>query len=511
MSGQPRVPRVLSIAGTDPTGGAGIQADLKSIAANGGYGMAAVTALVAQNTRGVRSVHVPPAVFLAEQLDAVSDDVVIDAVKIGMLATAEIIDTVQTWLDTVRPPVVVFDPVMVATSGDRLLDRDAEQALRELCRRAHLLTPNIPELAILAGEPEAADWSAVVAQAGRVSADRGVQVLAKGGHLRGEHLPDALVDARGGRVEIIEFPGIRLATTNTHGTGCSLSSAVATRYASCGDWTTAIAESKRWLTESIRHGAELEVGSGHGPVSHFAGLWSRGGLDTRPTAAEVEADWWAHIREIRDGVDALPFVVGLGDGTIERDAFVWYLAQDALYLRDYSRVLAAASGLAPTADEQAFWARAAHGAIAAELQLHESWLSPEDLQRARPGDATTAYLDHLLACAARGDYRVLIAAVLPCFWMYHDVGARLHPLSHADHPYASWLDTYADQAFAASTREAIDIVMRAAAEAEPEVRTAMRAAFRLSAGHEHAFFAAPLSPSEHERVPAFAQAPSPGE
>lgn len=277
-------PRVLSIAGTDPTGGAGIHADLKSIAANGGYGMAAVTALVAQNTRGVRSVHVPPVAFLVEQLDAVSDDVRIDAVKIGMLGTAEVIDAVRAWLGRVRPAVVVLDPVMVATSGDRLLDADAEAALRELAGHASIVTPNLPELAILAGEARARDWPAALAQAARVSAARGVLVLAKGGHLAGPGSPDALVDGRGpGPARVTEFPGERIETTSTHGTGCSLSAALATRRVSAGEWPAAIAASKRWLTESIRHGAALEVGEGNGPISHFAGLWRRGLAD--PAAA----------------------------------------------------------------------------------------------------------------------------------------------------------------------------------------------------------------------------------
>src|SRR6478752_10601162 len=126
------VPRVLAIAGSDPSGGAGIQADLKSIAANGGYGMAAITALTAQNTQGVRAVHVPPAAFLTAQLDAISDDIGIDAVKIGMLGDAAVIDAVRVWLEKMRPAVVVLDPVMVATSGDRLLQESAETALRAL-------------------------------------------------------------------------------------------------------------------------------------------------------------------------------------------------------------------------------------------------------------------------------------------------------------------------------------------------------------------------------------------
>ena len=493
MTGGRGVPRVLSIAGTDPTGGAGIQADLKSIAANGGYGMAVVTALVAQNTHGVRSVHVPPVAFLAEQLDAVSDDVEIDAVKIGMLATVEVIQTVRDWLDRVRPPVVVLDPVMVATSGDRLLDEDAEQALRDLVSRADLLTPNIPELAILAEEPNATDWAEVAGQAKRVSARYGVRVLAKGGHLAGAEVPDALVDASGDGVKIVEYPGSRIDTTSTHGTGCSLSSALATRYARSGSWTTAVGESKRWLTESIRHGSSLEVGSGHGPISHFAGLWERGGTETAPTPAEIEAGWWEHIREIRDGIDELPFVAGLGDGTLDQDAFLWYLAQDALYLRDYSRVLADASRLAPTTDEQAFWAGCAQGAIVAELQLHESWLAPDVSENVRPSDTTTGYLNHLLACSARADYPLVVAALLPCFWLYHDVGTRLHPRSHPEHPYRSWLDTYADPAFEASTRRAIDIVTQVAATVSETKRAEMREAFRASAAHEHAFFAIPTS------------------
>ncbi|MGN6408774.1 MAG: bifunctional hydroxymethylpyrimidine kinase/phosphomethylpyrimidine kinase, partial [Curtobacterium sp.] len=145
-----RTPRVLSIAGTDPTGGAGMQADLKAVAAHDGYGMGVVTALVAQNTHGVRSVHVPDVGFLREQLDAVSDDVVVDAVKIGMLGTAEVVRTVTDWLREHRPPVVVVDPVMVATSGDRLLDEDASRAMVTLLGLADLVTPNRAELAVLA-------------------------------------------------------------------------------------------------------------------------------------------------------------------------------------------------------------------------------------------------------------------------------------------------------------------------------------------------------------------------
>lgn len=519
--------RVLSIAGSDPSGGAGIQADLKSIAAVGGYGMAAITALTAQNTRGVRAVHVPPAAFLAEQLDALACDIEIDAVKLGMLANAEVIGVVAEWLGRVRPPVVVLDPVMVATSGDRLLAPEAERAMRELLPLADLVTPNLAELAVLAGlgqepqgtagapdapdPPVATTWAEAIAQAEAVSARFGVRVLAKGGHLGGDTAPDALVDAAS--ATIVEFAGERIETTATHGTGCSLSSAIATLAASGGavdPWPDAVAEARRWLRESLRHGEALGVGGGHGPISHFAGLWARGGTRTAPTPAEVEVEWWASIRGIRDDIDALPFIRGLADGTLAREPFLGYLTQDAHYLRDYARVLAEASRLAPDAAGQAFWANSAHGSIIGELELHTGWLGREaGTGASAPPDATTtAYLDHLLATAQRGDHAVLVAALLPCFWIYTDLGERLAAgefgaaaLDPA-HPYASWLATYADPGFAVATREAIGFVTRAAASATPEQRERMHRAFVASARHELAFFAAPLATEGGTGAPA---------
>lgn len=490
-------PRVLSVAGTDPTGGAGVQADLKSIAAAGGYGMAVVTALVAQNTRGVRSIHVPPVAFLREQLDAVSDDVTIDAVKLGMLGTVEVVGAVGEWLARVRPPVVVFDPVAVSTSGDRLLDPAAEQAVRELVAQTHLVTPNIPELAILAEQPVASSWVEVLAQARAVSRRFGVVVLAKGGHLDGADVPDALVDVTGGvsGAVVTPFPGRRVETVNTHGTGCSFSSGVATRRVTSGSWSAAVVETKRWLTESLRHADDLDVGSGRGPINHFAGLWQRGGLTTRPLPGELRDEWWAGIAPIRAEIDASPFVSGLRDGSLPQDAFRWYLAQDALYLRAFARSLAEASRLAPTRDEQAFWALGAHLALATELQLHEGLLSETELAAASESATTTGYLDHLTASCAARDYGVLIAALLPCFWLYHDIGTRLHAHSHGDHPYREWLDTYADEAFAESTARAVDIVTRAASAADDDRRDTMWVAFRRSSAWERAFFSAPLDES----------------
>ncbi|MEU4017183.1 bifunctional hydroxymethylpyrimidine kinase/phosphomethylpyrimidine kinase [Microbacterium sp. NPDC028030] len=494
------VPRVLSIAGSDPSGGAGIQADLKSIAANGGYGMAVLTALTAQNTRGVRAVHVPPVDFLRSQLEAVSDDVVIDAVKIGMLADASVIRTVAAWLDAVRPPVVVLDPVMVATSGDRLLEPDAERELHALLSRATLITPNLAELAVLSGRATD-DWAEAVSAAEQLSDQVGVAVLVKGGHLGGEHAPDALLDVRRGLRR--EFTGPRIPSRSTHGTGCSLSSALATRLARGDTPEDAVRAARSWLRESLHAGKSLRVGGGNGPISHFAGLWRRGGTEAPGDAADIVASWWRDTAEIRADIDDLPFIRALADGTLERRPFLSYLAQDALYLREYARVLAEASRLAPTSAEQAFWAESARSSIAGELELHASWLTPAQgvsaaTFAAEPDATTTAYLDHLRSIAFGGDYAEIVAAVLPCFWLYTDLGRRLHAGEFGDyakdpeHPFASWLATYADPAFEGATRTAIAYAGAAAASSSADAAERMRRAFTTSSAHERAFFAAPM-------------------
>lgn len=490
-SGPP--PRVLSIAGTDPTGGAGIHADLKSFAALGGYGMAVVTSLVAQNTQGVRSVHTPPADFLRAQLEAVSDDVRIDAVKIGMLADVSTIAVVRDWLQRTQPPVVVLDPVMVTTSGDRLLQGDAEAALRELVASAHLVTPNVPELAVLVDQPPAVDWSEALEQGMKLSRDSQAIVLVKGGHLDMAESPDALVDAAG-RLDgekVVEFSSARVATRNTHGTGCSLSSGMATAMARTGNWAQALSETKDWLQDALASSDELQVGEGSGPIHHFHRLWST----AAPQGDAFSTQLWAEIAGTREAIYDLDFVRQLADGTLEAVDFDYYLNQDAQYLSRYSRALARASQLAPAEAEQLFWAAGSSSCLEVEADLHRNWLQ-DRAGRGETGPVTRAYTDHLLAAAGQGSYAVLVAAVLPCFWLYADVGAVLHQRHAADpnrqdHPYSAWLETYADEAFAAATRQAIEIMDSAARNASAGERELMRQAFIASARYEYEFFDAP--------------------
>lgn len=264
------IPNVLTIAGSDSGGGAGIQADLKTMSALGAYGLSVVTALTAQNTQGVKSVHAPPTEFVREQLDAVLDDIRVDAVKIGMLATAEIARGLLAPLSALAESgvPVVLDPVMVSTSGDRLLREDAEEAVREVARVATLVTPNIPEAAVLCGRPPASSVAEMTTQGEAVVRSGVDAVLVKGGHLAGAPT-DVLVDGRGAR----EFAGERVESVGTHGTGCTLSSAIATLLARGFDLDDAVREAKSWLTAALRDAGRLDVGDGEHPVHHFHAWW----------------------------------------------------------------------------------------------------------------------------------------------------------------------------------------------------------------------------------------------
>lgn len=272
----PSVPNVLSIAGTDPTGGAGIQADLKSFAAFGAYGMCAITALVAQNTQGVREIHAPPVEFLRAQLDAVSDDVRVDAVKTGMLGNAAIIETISAWWEETYPegsrPALIVDPVMIATSGDRLLEQEAEEALIGFLGHADLITPNAPELALLAGAEEASTTEELVRQAEQVADRHDVVVLAKGGHLTAETVVDTLVfpQGEGERPEAYSLSSPKVDTKNTHGTGCSVSAAFTALRAKGLSWQASLDEVKPWVTAALQQSDQLSVGQGSGPIHHAA-------------------------------------------------------------------------------------------------------------------------------------------------------------------------------------------------------------------------------------------------
>jgi hydroxymethylpyrimidine/phosphomethylpyrimidine kinase len=260
------LPVALTIAGSDSSGGAGIQADLKTFAAFGVYGASVITALTAQNTQGVRDVYCLPPAFVTAQCEAVFDDLDVKAVKIGMVAALSIIEAIASALARWKPKHVVLDPVMVASSGDRLLSADAVESLRKnLIPKATLLTPNLPEAAALLRESVAADEAVIQDQGKRLLAMGARAILIKGGHGQGSESIDYLFE--GGRVVALAAP--RLATSNTHGTGCSLSSAIAAGLARGETLETAVRQAKTWITAAIAAADRIKVGKGHGPIHHF--------------------------------------------------------------------------------------------------------------------------------------------------------------------------------------------------------------------------------------------------
>lgn len=263
--------RVMTIAGSDPSGGAGLQADIKTISACGCFATSAVVAVVDENTVGVTGVHPIPAAFVAGQIHSILDDIGTDSIKIGMLHSSELIHIVRDTLDE-YPDIkdIVLDPVMVATSGDALLQSDATATLRDvLIPRSRVITPNIPEAEILLGRRIAEDDE--LPDAARELASLGASVFLKAGHLTGDTLTDIFYNAETN--EIITMSSPRILTKNTHGTGCTLSSAMASFLAKGHSLNDAARLAKQYISTAIIAGADYSIGHGNGPVHHFHTLW----------------------------------------------------------------------------------------------------------------------------------------------------------------------------------------------------------------------------------------------
>lgn len=267
------IPNVVSIAGVDPSGGAGVLADVKAMSACGAYACGVIAALTAQNTQTVTGVMPVPAPFLKEQIDTLFDDVRIDAVKIGMLGTVEQIETVADALVRRKPRFVVLDPVMVAKGGSRLLAADAVDALKErLLPLATIITPNLSEAMCLLGREEDVteeEFPEVARELWKLLGRRNAWAYLKGGHLEGESAYDLLFN----NVVSVPFTAPRVPTKNTHGTGCTLSSAIAAFLPQSVDVPEACRRAKEYLTGAVRYAGELDVGHGHGPTNHFWRLW----------------------------------------------------------------------------------------------------------------------------------------------------------------------------------------------------------------------------------------------
>lgn len=266
-----KTPIAVTIAGSDSGGGAGIQADLKTFSALGVYGASVIAALTAQNTQGVTAIHDVPAEFIAAQIDAVFSDLDVNAVKIGMLSQPAAIRAVADGLSRYRQEKIVLDPVMVAASGDRLLAPEAIAVLRtELIPRATIITPNLPEAATLLEAPVAQNENEMREQGEKLLALGARAVLIKGGHGGGPESVDLLIEP----TSVARLAAGRIATNNTHGTGCTLSSAIAAGLAKGFDLAESVRQAKAYVTDAIAASDRLNIGKGHGPVHHFHRWWN---------------------------------------------------------------------------------------------------------------------------------------------------------------------------------------------------------------------------------------------
>ncbi len=267
-----RYHRVLTIAGSDSGGGAGIQADIKSISACGAYAASAITAVTVQNTLGVADLFPIPVEIIREQIDAVMSDIGADAIKIGMLHSAEVVKVVCDAIDRYQPRSVVLDPVMVSTSGHRLIEESAIEMLRsELLPRATIVTPNIPEAEIVLNRKitDSGELLKAAQELSTLSTQTKISVLLKAGHLDDDMLTDIFIDATTHENNIHKLSAKRIETKNTHGTGCTLSAAIAAFLAKGLSNLDAVRAAKEYLTSAITSGAEYEIGEGHGPVNHL--------------------------------------------------------------------------------------------------------------------------------------------------------------------------------------------------------------------------------------------------
>ncbi|MDR1447712.1 MAG: bifunctional hydroxymethylpyrimidine kinase/phosphomethylpyrimidine kinase [Candidatus Ancillula sp.] len=478
--------RALSIAGVDPTGGAGLLADLKTFSAHGAYAMGVVTCLTAQNTTGVFGVEPVKSAFIQQQLESITSDIEVDVLKIGMLGTSRIIHIVEKYLSKNRPKFSVLDPVMVSTSGDRLLDEEAEMALSQLFALVDLITPNLLELAVLTNSLKAQTYEEMVVQASALAKKYQVVVLAKGGHLQNTDLAqDVLVNHAGEVMKTLTAPFI--STKNTHGTGCTLSSAIAALYPQKTSLEESVEAAKTWLSNAIEHGADLKVGNGNGPVDH---LWFN-----KPTTRQFSEVATEQTRHIYKKVSKMQFIEELASGTLSADKFANYIAQDYQYLTWYAKLYAQISILAPDSENATIW-NESQISISQEKVLQEKWLKNNGYSVNTPmSKATLCYIGHMALTASNGTYSEVLAVVLPCATLYQEIGKeilkRAQKIFGQDlegHPYREWIQNYASSEFQETVNALVEIVNGVATKVNYDEFQEMLRVHNISYSLEFDFF-----------------------
>ncbi|KAL4917310.1 Phosphomethylpyrimidine kinase-domain-containing protein [Aspergillus aurantiobrunneus] len=461
--------RVLVIAGSDSSGGAGLEADQRVLTAHGCYSLTATTGLTAQNTLGVQDIFVVPAEFVKKQISASLDDVGADVVKLGMLSSAETIDIIADALVSYQIPAVVLDPVMISTSGSQLLPEAAVQGLRtKLLPLTTVLTPNIPEAKLLlkdSGQDVAdpGDLQGLISLAKQVAALGPKAILLKGGHLpltkdhktaRNSDEASRVVDVLYDGEEVTLFETDFLVSKNTHGTGCSLASAIAANLALKKNLKRAVRGAVRFVEAGIK--TSFELGKGSGPINHFHSVYT---LPFAPgrfleyilDRSDVQSVWKRFTEH--------DFVSGLGSGKLPVERFKEYLSQDYLYLVQFARSNALASYKAKDMESIAASARIVLH-IQRETALHVDYcasfgLSKEEMEKLPESTACTAYSRYILDVGQSEDWLALQVALAPCLIGYGAIAQRLHAgekTLREGNRYWKWIENYVAEDYTEAVR-----------------------------------------------------------
>ncbi|KAK1634733.1 phosphomethylpyrimidine kinase [Colletotrichum phormii] len=476
--------RVLVIAGSDCSGGAGLEADQKVIAAHGCYAMTATTALTAQNTTGVHDIHHVPQEFLLKQIDACIGDIGVDVVKTGMLASPATVETVVEALKRHKVPKVVVDPVMIATSGAELLPREAVAELLEgLLKLTTVLTPNIPEAKLILEDSghdsiEVASVKDLEAMAKSVQALGPEWVLVKGGHApfkedltvaRSEGEKAVVVDVLYGHGEFWHVKSPYQSSTNTHGTGCSLASAIASNLAKGLGVPEAVKSACRYIEAGIKTAPGF--GKGHGPLNHFHSI------QTLPFAPGRFIEYMLERPDVKDVWKTFvyhPFVMAMGDGTLPMESFKQYLIQDYLYLVHFARANALASYKAKSiADISAGATIVNH--ITREMSLHIDYckgfgITVPEIEATEEHQACTAYTRYVLDVGVSEDWIALQMALAPCLLGYGAVAKQLHgdvKTKREENTYWKWIENYVADDYVGAVKTGSDLIERHAALQSP--------------------------------------------
>ena len=464
---------VLTIAGSDPSGGAGLQADLKTFSTLECYGMSVVTALTAQNTQGVQRLHSLPATFVREQLHSIFDDIHhVDAIKIGMLERKEIIDEVSAFLRQRQtlPPIVV-DPVMFAKSGDQIMNDQAISYLREnILPLATILTPNLREACRLLGCDQTNNITEIAFQL--------LKLGPKAVLVKGADGCDCLVIEDEPTPIWIGEKSNWIETKNVHGSGCTFAAAIASFLARGDPLITAVQYAKVYITSAIRQGARYELGHGNGPVYHH-----------RPSLTFIQ-DAWFFVRDIYNQIKQLKFLRELQDGTLPFEKFEFYITQDYLFLLDREQICIKLASQTPNDELKAVCQSMADASRSGMNTIFDKYNVKQPSPPLNKSSICAAYTEFLHHAANLNRLAGLVA-LIPCSLIYQKIGESLKSMSKPTtrpESYKLWIETYSNQGRRERVEQLLSVVNKAVSICLPDEVTLLKDIFKKSTQFEYDFW-----------------------